>query len=197
MNNIDKQELNKLIKIINDNAKSVYQVGCALRKIKEKNFHLKLCKNFEMFCQTYLGISRAYAYRQIAASKTMDNLKPIGDNQINEAQLRPLTRLKPDTQKLAWNYAIDIAMAEGRKLTYHDVNNAVKIITQDKQARPESTNKIVNIDLASKDFKKAYDIFFKEIKKTLKSSSTEKKIIIKTLNALIKHVKSHDYEKKI
>jgi hypothetical protein len=41
----------------------------------------------------------------------MDNLLPIGNIQINESQIRPLTKLKPDQQKLAWNYAIDHAKA--------------------------------------------------------------------------------------
>jgi len=195
MNKKEKQRLNKLIKTINDNTKNFYKIGYALREIKDKNFYLKLCPNFEKFCQTYLGISRAYAYRQIAASKTMDNLLPIVDIQINEAQIRPLTRLEPDKQKLAWNYAIDRAKAEDRKLTYRDVNDAVKIISKNKQSRPESTKKtkgLVNIDLVSKDFKKANDIFFKEIKKTLKNNSTEKKIIIVSLKTLIKYVKSYE-----
>ena len=192
--NEQRLKLNQLIKTINNNTKNFYRIGCALREIRDKKLHLESCSNFETFCQIYLGISRTYAYRQIEASKTMDNLLPIGNIQINESQIRPLTKLKPDQQKLAWNYAIDNAKAENRKLTYHDVNNAIKIITgnQNISDATEQTKEFVNIDLASKNFMKAYEIFFDEIKKNLKSRTTDKKIIIKTIKAIIKYVKSYE-----
>ena len=188
-----KQRLDDLIKIINDNTKSFYKIGCALREIRDKGLYQKLGLTFEEFCLKYLGISRAYAYRQIAASEVVDNLSPNGDIKINEAQIRPLVKLSSDKQKLAWNYAIDLAKAENRKLTSHDVNNGIQIILQ--KNRKKSAKPIIpikKIDRVSKEFQNAYKIFFEEIVKTMINNSTEKKIIKSILKSMIKYVESYE-----
>ncbi len=48
-------------------------------------------------------MKKSHAYRLIDSSKVKDSLSPIGDIQpANEAQTRPLTKLKPEQQQEAW-----------------------------------------------------------------------------------------------
>jgi len=194
MNKQDKKRLNILIATINKNITNFYKIGCALREIRDSGLYLKLCSSFEIFCMEYLGICRSYAYRQIAASVVVDNVSPNGDIQLNEAHIRPLTKLEPSEQKLAWNYAVDQAKIKNRKLTSNDVNEAIKAITEENSKKTIKTNKISppkKVDIVSKEFKKAYEIFFEEIMKALKNSSTERQIVLSVLKSLIKYVQSY------
>jgi len=193
--NITKEDerLQILITRINDNIKNFYTIGCALREIRDNCLYLKLCSSFQEFCMEYLGICRSYAYRQIAASIVVDNVSPNGDILVNESQIRPLTKLKPSEQNLAWNYAIDKAKIEKRKLTSHDVKEAIQAITHKKSkktVKPKNVKLPKKIDIACKEFKKAYEIFSEEIRKTLNSSRTDKMVILSALKSLIKYVES-------
>jgi len=60
------------------------------------------------------GNSQAYLYRQLEAAQTEKVISPIGEKQIPESQLRPLTRLEPEKQKEAWTRAVETAPDEGR-----------------------------------------------------------------------------------
>ena len=54
-------------------------------------------------------MERAHAYRLIKSSEVAQNLSPIGDIE-NEAQARPLTRIKdPDEQREAYQEAVRTA----------------------------------------------------------------------------------------
>jgi len=55
--------------------------------------------------------SQAYLYRQLEAAKTEKVISPIGEKEIPESQLRPLTRLKddPEKQRVAWTRAVETA----------------------------------------------------------------------------------------
>lgn len=192
MDKIINQRLKELMAIIDDNIKSFYKIGSALREIRDKDLYHKLGLSFEEFCLKYLGISRAYAYRQIAASDVVDNISPNGDIKVNEAQMRPLVKLSPKNQKIVWDYAEDLAKAQNRKLTANDVNNSVEIILQKKQKNTKGPKLPQKIDRVSKEFQEAYAIFFKEIMKTMANNSTDKKIIRSTLKSLIKYVESYE-----
>ena len=48
-------------------------------------------------------MSKSHAYRLIEAVSVIDNLSPIGEVlPKNEAQVRPLTKLNPDSQRKVW-----------------------------------------------------------------------------------------------
>lgn len=82
--------------------------------------------------------SQAYLYRQLEAAQAEKVISPIGENEIPESQLRPLTKLRdnPDQQRQAWQKAVETA-PDG-KITAAHVSKVVKEITgeQPKQ-KPE------------------------------------------------------------
>jgi hypothetical protein len=199
------ERLKELVTCINDNIKNFCKIGCALKEICDKRLYREISDTFEKFCREHLGISRAYAYKQISAAKVINNLKkmsPNGDIPINEAQVRPLSKLEPNEQKLAWQYAIDKARAGNRKVTSLDVSEGVDIV-KERNTTDDSTNskkkknfeckKLEKIDLVSKEFKKAYENFFEVIKISMNNEwqTTSKDSVINRLKALIRFLKSH------
>jgi len=73
--------------------------------------------------------SQAYLYRQLEAAQAEKVISPIGENEIPESQLRPLTKLRdnPDQQRQAWQKAVETA-PDG-KITAAHVSKVVKEIT--------------------------------------------------------------------
>ncbi len=200
----EREKLKELVTCINDNIKNFCKIGCALKEICDKRLYREISDTFEKFCREHLGISRAYAYKQISAAKVINNLKmsPNGDMPINEAQVRPLSKLEPNEQKLAWHYAIDKAKSGNRKVTSLDVSEGVDIVkerkTTDDSANSKKKNnfegkKLEKIDLVSKEFKKAYENFFEVIKISMNNEwqTTSKDSVINRLKALIRFLKSH------
>lgn len=194
----EHKRLAELVVLINDSIKCFYNIGCALREIRDKRLYRELNDTFEQYCTSHLSIGRAYVYRQIAAADVIDNLSPNGDIPLNEAQTRPLTKLKPKEQKLAWKYATDMAKAEGRKVCSFDVIKAVCLIKNKNDPREnrgalEKNNNLKNIDVVGMEFKKAYGIFFEAIKNAMDSDweTTSKDAVISRLSALIKFLKTH------
>lgn len=188
-----RERLNKLVATINDNMRNFYKVGRALKEILNKRLYRDNYDTFDDFCKNYLNIDRSYVYRQIAASEVINNLSPNGDIPLNESQVRPLTKLKASEQRLAWQHAIDVAESFGRKVTSLDVKRAISIVTG-KDSFTGKKLKTENIDVVSKEFKKAYDIFFQEIMKCMNSNweSTSKRVILHRLKVLIKFLKTHN-----
>jgi hypothetical protein len=71
--------------------------------------------------------SQAYLYRQLEAAQTEKVISPIGEKEIPESQLRPLTKLKdnPDQQREAWQHAVESA-PEGKVKRERQIFNAKK-----------------------------------------------------------------------
>src|SRR3989339_1472506 len=196
---IEEQErLSQLVKAIKGDIKSFYKIVCALQEIIDNRLYREISDTFEFFCRDHLGLGRAYAYRTIAAAKVIKNLSPDGDIPLNEAQTRPLTKLEPKEQQLAWRYAIDTAKADGREISSEDVKKAVRTILGNdepmvKNKTPKHcVNKLEQIELVSPQFKKAYGLFFESIKSAMNSKweTTSKEFIICRLEALLKFIKS-------
>jgi len=194
----ESKELSELIETIKASMKYFYKTGCALQEIRDDRLYRDISDTFEIFCRDHLGIGRAYAYRKIAAARVIKNLSPNGDILSNEACIRPLTKLEPDEQRLAWQCATDIANASGREITSADVKNAVCLIKEGNvtgnRARKNSYDKLERIDAVSQEFKKAYKIFVEAIKKAKNSGweTTSKEVVISRLCVLKKIVKSNE-----
>ena len=62
--------------------------------------------------------SQAYLYRQLEAAQTERAISPIGEKQIPESHLRPLTHLEPSEQKEVWDKAVKTA-PEGKVTAKH------------------------------------------------------------------------------
>jgi len=110
--------------------------------------------------------SQAYLYRQLEAAQTEKVISPIGEKEIPESQLRPLTKLRgnPEQQRTAWQKAVEIA-PEG-KVTAAHVSKVVKEITGE-QPKPyvlKPHEPIIKQELISEDFQLAYDAMIIELK---------------------------------
>lgn len=87
--------------------------------------------------------SQAYLYRQLEAAQTEKVISPIGEKEIPESQLRPLTKLRgnPEQQRTAWQKAVETA-PDG-KVTAAHVSKVVKeIIGEPHQLQKEDIDVI-------------------------------------------------------
>ncbi len=73
--------------------------------------------------------SQAYLYRQLEAAQTEKVISPMGEKEIPERQLRPLTKLRdnPEKQREAWAEAV--ATAPAGKITAAHVAKIVRGMT--------------------------------------------------------------------
>lgn len=96
--------LNALEKLIDTRRRSFYEIGKALREIRDERLYRELLfDTFEQYLHKRWDMGRSHAHRLIEASRVIDNLSPIGDAlPENEAQSRPLRRLKPVDQRRLW-----------------------------------------------------------------------------------------------
>lgn len=85
------------------------EVGEALAKIRDAKLYKIEHETFEDYCEQKWGMSKAFAFRQIAAAEVVKVLLPMGDKPTNERQARPLTVLKePEQQRQAWTAAVQV-----------------------------------------------------------------------------------------
>jgi len=184
------QRLNELVLIIKAKMRGFYHIGCALKEIRDQRLYREVCHTFDQYCREHLSISRAYAYRQIAAIEVIDNLSPNGDILVNEALVRPLTKLKAEQQHKAWQCALSMAEAAGRRIISRDVNKAVGHILEQNGSRPKRSHLEEN-DKISEEFKKAYDILFEAIMRAMNRNweTTSKEAVVLRLKSLIQFLK--------
>jgi hypothetical protein len=127
------QELSSLEKTIEVNLKSFYEVGLALKKIKNDRLYRENFKTFEEYCRERWGISKPRAYQLIEAVDIKTNLSTTVDisSSIGERQLRPLAVLEPDQQPDAWKQANETA--PGGLVTAQHVTKVVREIKNKTQ----------------------------------------------------------------
>lgn len=79
----------------------------ALMQIRDNRYYRETHGTFEQYCKERWGFERHYANRLIKASEIVDNLVPIGTIPTNEAQVRPLTRIKdPEERREVFQQAV-------------------------------------------------------------------------------------------
>lgn len=135
-------ELERLEGIIRRNQQSFYEIGSALREIRDKGLYrdVKGYDTFEEYCKKEWDFSRPRAYQLIEAVTVKDNLSTTVD--IPERQLRPLAHLEPEKQKEAWTKAV--STAPDGKVTAAHVYKIVRGMTE--AAREEITGIPYNKD---------------------------------------------------
>jgi hypothetical protein len=99
--------------IIERGLKTFFEVGSALIRIRDLELYRIEHRTFEAYCADRWGMSRPRAYELMNASQVVsaiaDTTTEQADFQMpqNEAQARPLTRLKdPAQQREAWERAV-------------------------------------------------------------------------------------------
>jgi hypothetical protein len=66
-------------------------------------------ETFEAYCKARWDFSKRHVYRLIDSANVVDTVKsdPMGHFPDNERQCRPLTKLEPDQQRIAWQQAVE------------------------------------------------------------------------------------------
>jgi hypothetical protein len=96
-------KLRHLETVIESGVKAFYELGKALKEIKEGKLYRLTHSTFEEYCEQKWGMSRNYINRNIGSVEVIDNLVPIGTVPQSESQARPLTSLvNPEHQREVW-----------------------------------------------------------------------------------------------
>ena len=110
--------------------KAFVAVGMALKEIRDRRLYRERYGTFEEYCARRWELSRPRGYELCAAAEVVEDLSAIADSSTlpeNEAQTRPLTRLKDPAQwRRAWHTAVKLAAAEKRPLTARDTEEGVR-----------------------------------------------------------------------
>lgn len=117
--------------IIRENRQSFFELGEALRTIRDGNLYRQHYTTFEEYCRKKWDFTRAWAYAQLKAVNVRDNIcQPMVDTgkklpePTNERQVRPLAVLEADHQRAAWKRAVELA--DGKEITGSLVQKAVR-----------------------------------------------------------------------
>jgi hypothetical protein len=125
----EEKKLAQLEETISQGMLCFVEVGRALMAIRDERLYRQTHRTFQAYCLEKWEFGRAYAYRLIASAEVADNLSPIRQQITSESQLRPLTHLKPEEQKAAWQKAVESVTA-GKKVTAKCVEDAVNELEQ-------------------------------------------------------------------
>lgn len=188
----EERRLEQLEGLVVENFKTFIQVGHALAEIRDRKLYRKKAMTFEKYCKELFDIAKSRAYQLIDAAKVIENVHSCGQNEnvdlsdyfINESQIRPLTKLRPEQQQQVCIAAIN--SAPKGKLTANHVKNVVKeyigesIVAKRKQAVAQVAQK------ASPEFTVAFEKFSGQIAKERNSNYkfTSKAEIIKAIRQL-------------
>lgn len=110
-----------------------YEVGEALLKIRDSRLYRETHGTFEDYCQEKWQLKERQAYLLMDATKVVKNLKAdqIDQLPVNEAQVRPLTQLEPEEQRLVWDVVQQTA-PNGKPTAAHvkSVVDVLKTVTK-------------------------------------------------------------------
>jgi len=120
----ETDELQRCEQIVERGLKTFFEVGAALMRVRDLRLYRVEYHTFENYCQERWGITRRHANRLVESAEVVHNVGPIGPTPDNEAQARPLAKLKdPEEQRKAWERAV--TTAAGRVTAAH-VEQVVK-----------------------------------------------------------------------
>jgi hypothetical protein len=155
-----QHRLTRLETIIETNQRRFYQIGNALRRIRdERLYRCLLFDSFEAYVKTRWDMARSQAYRLIEASNVIDNLSPIGDDVLpeNESQTRVLARLKKNDQRRIWREFI----SSGTALSASNIGKFVKMRIKEIARTPRPSHRI---DVISSGYKQAVMAMLEQIR---------------------------------
>jgi hypothetical protein len=129
--------------------RSFMEVGTALLAIRDQRLYRQNHSDFQQYCERRWGMSRVHAFRQIEAARVCRML-PDGNTPANEAQVRPLTKIRTEDGDLdakaivrVWRRVIDqtpVNDSGDKVVPARVVEEAVKpILTRRQRARCAGT----------------------------------------------------------
>jgi len=136
----EAEELQDAEATIEMGIRAFWEMGQALKLIRDRRLYRSTHKTFEEYCLERWDLARNYADKLIVAAAVMENLRTIVRiSPANEAQVRPLVPLPPEQQRLAWARAEELAV-DG-KMTAARVAAAVREIRPKQPQRKSSVPK--------------------------------------------------------
>ena len=121
------QQLNAYEAVIERGLNTFMEVGAALLAIRDERLYRVEFGTFEDYCRERWGMSKRHANRLISATETIEHLGPLGPD-VTERQIRPLTSLEPDDQRLAWQLVTETA--PNGKVTADHVKSVVNVLKE-------------------------------------------------------------------
>jgi hypothetical protein len=131
---MQQDRLKHLETIISNNQYRFYEIGQALKEIRDSRLYkLILFNSFEAYARDRWDIGRSQAYRLIDAYSVINNLSPIGDRLPgNETQTRPLVQLDPVEQRKIWMEFL----RTGMELNARNIQNFIDKRTAKENLKP-------------------------------------------------------------
>lgn len=124
---LEKSRLSECEAVIKKSMNSFYDMGEALKEIRESRLYKNEFSSFEDYCSAKWAMKRDYADRVINSAITIDNLTPMGVVPDSERQTRPLTKLKdPQIQQQAWAQVVKESEETHEPITAKKVEAVVK-----------------------------------------------------------------------
>ena len=192
---LEQKRLDQLEEVVVVNFRSFVQVGQALAEIRDRQLYRARSKTFELYVKAVFDVARGTAYRYIAAAQVVENVstwrQKNGDADvidllpINEAQVRPLTRLRPEQQVSVWQAAVE--QAPRGKITAGYVNKVVKkYLGEVTTTGIRNTQARLQHEHVSADFKTAFDALLDQVVKEKEAGykTTPKAMILKYVDSL-------------
>jgi len=212
---IEEHQLSKCEQIIAGGLGTFLNVGQALATIRDNRLYRVEYQTFEKYCKDVWDLSRMHAHRQIRAYETVNlieskcnqlvtfsELKSAKETQnekilpINEAQTRPLTKLKdPEDQIKAWGLVLD-QLNEGKKLTAALIASAVKEVRPQAVERKfkETGENVDKTKLLSSLFRRQVKIMMKIVEDEINSGwkTTSRKEAINAFKTFIRLIQEEE-----
>lgn len=149
-------ELESLESTVQRGLRAFWEIGQALRILRDKRLYRQCYDTFEEYCINRWEMSRRSAYYLIDAAAVYENVNH--GSQIlpaNERQARPLTALTPSEQQQVWQQAV--STAPNGKITATHIIQVVKAYQKEndnekskpgkgKKTHKEQTDPKVNLD---------------------------------------------------
>lgn len=156
----ESSRFERLEKIIRNGLQTFYDVGKALMEIREARLYREKFPTFELYCRDRWGMTKTHANRHILAYQAADRLAPIGAMPAKESQVRPLTKLDPEKQLVAWETAMREAGGP-EKVTASLVSGIVDdLLAQGKAkviSQPKANSRYINHTRLMKHFAEAIE----------------------------------------
>ncbi len=112
--------------VIEKSMSSFYDMGIALREIRENRLYKESFSTFDDYCIAKWGIKKDYANKVIGSSDVIDNLNTIVSVlPTTETQARPLTKLDPELQQKVWQEVVLKANETNEPITAKKVEQEV------------------------------------------------------------------------
>lgn len=188
----------ELEEVITRNFTAFYEVGCALREIRERQLYRNTHDRFDHYCKELWEINRSHAYRMIDASFIVDSIKqislsPIGDKvewiPQNESQARALIKFKNNAADIHTIVTEAVATAPSGKMTAAHLKKIARSLHSEnvKKAIGTAKTKTNQTRKISEDFRRTFNQFMDviNIERANKYKHTDQNEVIRHVRIII------------